>query len=73
MFVRVKHGENASFGEVGKAHIPIALHVLGANLVDLLEGIQVCHTGLSGRQSNNGTIFLVERVDVEDPFARYNC
>jgi hypothetical protein len=41
MLARVKHGEDTGFGEVGKAEVPFTLHVFCANLVNLLEGIEV--------------------------------
>ena len=42
MLARIEHSEDTSFREVGKPQVPFALHVFGANLVDLLESIEVC-------------------------------
>lgn len=49
MLTWVKHSKNASLREVGQTEIPLALHVLGTNLVNLLEGIQVGNGDFGGR------------------------
>jgi hypothetical protein len=49
MLTWVKHGKNTGLREVGQTEIPLALHVLGTNLVDLLEGIQVGDGDFGGR------------------------
>jgi hypothetical protein len=41
--------------------------------VYLLESIEVCNTDFGGRETDNWTILLVERVDVEDSLASDNC
>ena len=73
VFARIKHGEDTCLGEVGQSQVPFTLHVFCADLVNLLEGIEVCHSDLIGRQSNDRAILLVQRVDVEDPLASDNC
>jgi hypothetical protein len=49
MLTWVKHGKNTGLREVGQTEIPLALHVLGTDLVNLLEGIQVGDGDFSGR------------------------
>lgn len=49
MLAGIKHGEDTCLGEVRQPQVPLALHVFCADLVDLLEGIKVCHTDLIGR------------------------
>ena len=73
MVARVKHSEDACFGKVGQPHVPLTLHVLGTDLVNLFERIQICDSDLIGGQSNNWTILLVQSIDVEDPLAGDDC
>jgi hypothetical protein len=73
MFSRVKHSKDTGFGKVRKSEVPFALHVLGTNLVDLFEGIEVCNGDLSRRESNNGSILLVKGVNVKDSLSCYYC
>lgn len=40
--------------------------------MDLLEGIEVCHTNLSGRKSNNWAILFMESINVEHALAGYD-
>jgi hypothetical protein len=40
--------------------------------VYLLKSIEICDTDFGGRETNNWTILLVERVDVEYPLASDN-
>ena len=48
MLTRVKHGEDACLGKIRQPQVPLTLHVLGTDLVNLLESIEVCHTDLIG-------------------------
>jgi hypothetical protein len=72
VFARVEHGKNASFWEICESQVPFALHVLCSNLVDLLEGIEVCYTDLGWRESDDGTVLLVESVNVEYALASHD-
>lgn len=60
MLARIKHSEDTGFGEVGKAKVPFTLHVFGANLVDLFEGIEVGNTHFCGRETDNWAILFVQ-------------
>lgn len=67
MFTWIEHGEHARLREVGQSQVPFALHILCTNLVDFLEGIKVCDSNLCWGQSNDGSILLMEGVNIEDP------
>lgn len=73
VIARVKHGEDACLGEIGQPQVPVTLHVLGTDLVNLFERIEICDSDLIGRQSNNRAIFLVQAINVEDPLSSDDC
>lgn len=72
MFPRIQHREDARFGEIREPQVPLRFHVLCADLVDLLEGVEVGDADFGGGQAHNGAILLVERVDVEDALPGYD-
>jgi hypothetical protein len=65
----INHGEDTGLGEIGQSLIPVRFEILGPDLVDLSEGVEVCHTDFIRRETNNRAIFLMKRVDVEDALA----
>jgi hypothetical protein len=73
MFLWINHCEDAGLWEVGQTLIPITLEILGANLVDFPESIEIRNTDFVWRETDDGSIFLVKGVDVEDALAGDDC
>ena len=73
MFTRVKHSKNTSFGEVRESEVPFALHVLGTDLVDLFESIEVRNRDFVWRESHDASILFMEGVNVENSLSCYYC
>jgi hypothetical protein len=73
MFTRVKHGKNTSLGKIRKSEVPLAFHVLGTDLVDLFEGIEIRNSDFVWREPHDGSILFMERVNVEDSLSRHYC
>lgn len=69
MLARVQHREDACFGEVGESQVPLALQEFCANLVDLFESVEISHAHFGRRESNYGTVLLMQLIDVEDALA----
>lgn len=65
MLPRINHSEDPRFREVRKALVPFALEILGTDLVDLLERIEVGHGDFVRRDTDHRPVLLVKRVDVE--------
>lgn len=66
VFPLIAHGEDAETREVGKLLVPDVLCELGRHGMDLLEGRYVGDCNLGGRDPDNGTILIVQIIDVED-------
>jgi len=72
MLLGINHRKDAMFGEIGQTPVPIALEILGAYLVDLFKGVEIRYADFIGREAHNGSVLLVEAVDVEASLTRYH-
>ena len=73
MLLCLNHSEDAEFGEVCEFLVPDALDVAAADLVDLLEGLEVADGDFKGGQTHDGAILLVQGVNVEAALASDDC
>jgi hypothetical protein len=53
--------------------VPVSFQVLGADFVDFFEGGEVRDAHFVRRESHDATVFLVERINVEDSLTSHYC